>query len=87
MAKTSGDRSRQVFSDLPNTGAEKNWRRFRGLPVCLKCWEIKTIVQKKYQRESGSDLTMTGSGRGDLLGGKGLNLVCKFGKLGNQSED
>lgn len=47
MAKTSGDRSRQVFSDLPNTGAEKNWRRFRGLPVCLKCWEIKTIVQKK----------------------------------------
>lgn len=41
VAKTSDDRSRQVFSDLTNIGAEKNWRRFRGLPVCPKCWEIK----------------------------------------------
>lgn len=43
----------------------------------------KAMVQKKYQRESGSYLTMTGGG--NLLGdfsyrGKGLNLVCKFGK-------
>lgn len=45
VAKTSGDRSRQVFSDLSNNGAEKNWRRFRGLPVCHSA---ETIPEGKW---------------------------------------